>query len=371
MGNRLQLDRLGSDPEFVFVDPTSGNIHPADRLVGTDRNLRLAAWVGTDGHAATAEIRPGPAHNVLWHLYKVADAMAQTKGHLVAEGLNYQAVAQPLYNHETMGGHIHISAWYNGPLTTRMVNEYKLVRCEGKLVAFGTNPTDYDQTLAKLYTAAVNRGDEIDLSEIVAKVHYLVGPLEHAVFGSAREQRWHNNPQVRDLWRIPENYHPPFIDSRRAYLRIEYRYPSTFLHSPLLAYCYFGLAKLALLNFDLIPAKTIKDALPLDGEKLRRWREYQQMIRLNEQRVQMGRPPHQLPFPPPPAVGVLTHADWRKVVRTRTREILDNPRVRLSNDLKRLPKALAAQLKLRLKAPLLVDFDGWATLLNSSGRQLG
>lgn len=368
MGYRFQLDRLGSDPEFVFINRPGGDIYPAERLVGTDRELRLAAWVGTDGHAATAEIRPGPAHNVTLHLYKIADAMAQTERFLQEQNHPLDAVAQPLYNHETMGGHIHISGWYNGPLTCQMVNQHGLVIAAGKPTLVRANPNfDLDPASQRNFQAVVKAGMEMDLTEIIAKVHYLVGPLDHALFGAVRNQRWVNNPQVKDMWRIPTGYTPPFPDSRRAYLRIEYRYPSTFLHSPLMAYCYFGLAKLALLNWRLIGVTKISDAMP--AERHREWNEYQQLLRQNEIRIQMGRPPYPLPAIPPAQVQPISHADWRKLVRARAEELFNHPQVVMTRDLRKLPTALATQLKARPKQPLLVQFHKWAALLNSSGRR--
>src|SRR5437773_4192687 len=73
----IHLYKLGSDPEFVFARIVEWQPHiiPANILITNNKTQGLASFIGCDGHPATAELRPPPAHNVRRHMYDIASAL--------------------------------------------------------------------------------------------------------------------------------------------------------------------------------------------------------------------------------------------------------------------------------------------------------
>lgn len=255
MQNPIRLFREGSDPEAVAV--AGEQVVSAHLFTSQDRGLRLRGEIGTDAHPATLEIRPAPTHNVHYHLLKIADALRAISefidGYSTRTKTPIRIVAQPSYLQETMGGHIHLSVWYKNPLAHLLVNELRFVSYQGNLWRLDRTirlPNEH-AAKAQTYLEEAIRGDNLSVDEILHKVHWLVGPFEDMMFGRHRRAR---NGVADYMVRIPVPQEvPPFERPEWAYLRIEYRYPSTWLYHPELAYCYLGLAKLALVAWPSLP----------------------------------------------------------------------------------------------------------------------
>ena len=258
---KVSLFREGSDPEYLFAYQTKSArtkdsvwmVMPAEALASPNREIRLASWIGTDGHGATAEIRPAPAHNVRWHLAKIADAMMALRKFLSVreEFSRLSAVAQPVWRSEKLGGHIHLSLWVESPLTAQVFNEYGLVSYYGdfRSVVRERHEKEWDKKVLLNYMNGIMEGTELSIEGCVNKIHSLLGPYEHMLWGAARHGR---RGVPEPLVRLADQYEVPAFNPNKAYMRFEYRYPSTWLAHPCLAYTYLALVKLAVLNWDLV-----------------------------------------------------------------------------------------------------------------------
>src|SRR5574341_1016734 len=103
---------IGSDPEYVFVSRREFRpiMTPANSII-TNNGTALQAFIGTDGHAAVGEMRPGPASNVARHIYDIAYGLHHIDRWLTnSTRFNHVKVsAQPFVTEKPLGGHIHCS----------------------------------------------------------------------------------------------------------------------------------------------------------------------------------------------------------------------------------------------------------------------
>lgn len=345
----VELSRIGSDPEFSFVTPDQNRkVHlvSAHTLVGDDKDLRLRSFIGTDGHASTAELRPNPCRNVYWHLLKIADGL-----HEVRNSIRYHsrkmdrpllAVAQPsLGPSETMGGHIWISFWYKSKLSSDVVHKAGIIYDNDQRDYRRSNqqrpiepdqmPTRLSQTKLQQYIDLAQRGEELSLDLCWKKLHYLIHPLEMMLYGKVRTDR--TSPHVRDHYirtpDLPSEADQAMFRPGWAYFRFEYRIPSTWLQHPTLAFAYLGLAKLAMLNWDLLPNwKILSTTFALDTA---------------------GTSP-------------LDADGWRKKLQERYTWLTEHPDYRATRDLNGLGDALNALYNVELSFPALIHFDAWESL---------
>jgi len=272
-----KLYRLGSDPEFVFsaVKEWNHTIVPATDVITHNKAFGLTTFIGLDGHAQTAELRPTPSYNVRRHLLDIASAISSIDDYLKRNkkwrdaGVNIYA--HPYVKNEPLGGHIHFSFFLNDPLVA------ELQRCN---YVFGQggwqqhNPTmPYSgsgaivQAKMEQVGLAINKRETMSPANFLIAMNYLLVPLEHWVqpWATRINRNTKYGTAAGDPVRMMYSTRPemPKYDNW-AYLHYEYRVPSTWLVHPWLAYTYFALAKLTVLNLGPI----MKMALTPENKKI-------------------------------------------------------------------------------------------------------
>ena len=273
--NKLVLAKIGSDPELVFgeIKEWSQFLVPADQLITKNRQKGLSAFIGTDGHMATAELRPTPAHNIRRHLFDIATALVTIDDYLKDHKTrkNLVMIAQPFVKNEALGGHIHISFFVNNP-DIRDLLRYNYIYGTDSFVAFDRNsqasPPSMSlskQMFAVEALASVNRTPTPFV--FVKVMNYLLRPFECWVqLWSSRISR--NRLRASDGSHYGDEFDIRWLASERpampkyhdwAYLHYEYRIPSTWLTHPWLAYAYLALTKLVVLNYEKITDLVIVD----------------------------------------------------------------------------------------------------------------
>ena len=260
--------RIGSDPEGLFIktEEFTDTLVPAPLVVGKNKTASLQSFIGTDGHAATAEFRPNPSHNIYRHLYDLAAAVHETYKVLeTKESLrNTFLTARPVVLNEPLGGHIHLSFFVADKLA-RELEKHGCFSNRGEILLRNSGPSQPGET-SKLTIAQTDRladasyrGDIFELSRFIAGLSYLMTPFEMWI------QPWHDrvcrngkygNPASLDTLARNQLHTPrPSVSSvydEMAWFHMEFRAPSTWLVHPWLAYCYLALAKLSALNWDII-----------------------------------------------------------------------------------------------------------------------
>ena len=270
----MLLYRLGSDPEMLFTKQADflWKKIPSLQVFNCDKETGLKSFIGCDAHPATAEIRPGAAISIDRHLIDLAHAMRAINGYLRSAPNPVRLMALPWVDDEALGGHIHLSFFFDDPNAKFVMETLNQIFHVGATRPYDlTIPTpnmfdQHDEAWKKLYDYTLRAATaEAFTPEVVCKVlNYLTVPFENWVQPwQEREKRYswcmnspHYNQDPNYLVRWVPNTRPknkPRL-SKLAYLHVEYRTPSTWLHHPALAYVYFALAKLTMLNF-----KTIRD----------------------------------------------------------------------------------------------------------------
>lgn len=259
-----QFNNIGSDPEFLFTrrEEFRTILVPANTLITEPKPVALRAFVGTDNHAATAEIRPSPTHNIGRHLYEIAYGLHETDKWLAASKKfnDVKMVAQPHVTDEPLGGHIHCSFFVDEPETLQ------LNRCNRMFLGDRLVPLDPAALVPPL-----QEEDSVWINEYVRKfksdqvmhplrfaeyMDYLLWPYECAIQPwwdrLRRNSRYGGTSGVGD--RVRRNFSTPKSNktNKFAYFHYEYRAPSTWLCHPWLAYAYLGLTKLSILNTTLL-----------------------------------------------------------------------------------------------------------------------
>lgn len=334
----VQFWKIGSDPEFLFArhhDTNVLSVIPATKLVGTSPR-GMQSLIGRDGHSITGELRPPPSHNVRWHLAHIAYALTQIEGRLRSlenvdqySGKDVVLVAQPVIAGEPLGGHIWVSFYYHSPTVRKMFHTVGSIMSSpgGRLVETMQQDPQLKKPSSRArlnyiinrYERDVQQGLAPTLSQAWLKLHFLLEPLEIAVFGPMHHIR---EDMVRSPFvRLP-NTECTQIPLRKnaGYLLFEYRYPSSWLCDPALAYAYLGLAKLAMLNWTLIP-------------------DY-----------------HREPL-----------YDPRRQLLERLARLTTHPDYRQTPDLSALLPTVHKQLETPRVSPLLINFEAWRRVLPPSG----
>ena len=263
--------RLGSDAEFIFGRISEFKPSPinAQMVVGVNKAITLASFIGTDGHASTAELRPRPAHNVRMHMLDIAAGLVMSAD-LLKVKKNYKDVvllARPIIAGETMAGHIHVSFFVNEP-STRIAMEHGYIYNiqTQRLESINHNPgttigsglaMESVSLVASLaeYAQKAYEGRILAPHTVASRLAWLLHPLElwlqpwydrvsrnHSYGLGADIIRW-NSPTQRPMWDRMDTL---------TYLHYEYRTPSTWLVHPAFAYVYLALAKVTMTNWKLI-----------------------------------------------------------------------------------------------------------------------
>lgn len=261
----VEFHKIGSDPEFLFARGADWVYawQNAQNIIRADRAAAMRSWIGTDGHASTAEIRPLPSENVWLHLMNIAAALDKI-GEVIGGLPQTVLIAQPYLNGENMGGHIHLGLWVEDG-----VSEYVLplqILSGGRMVSTGMLPTEPGQARAfeKHLLAYMEAKTAFTADLFGRKMNYLLDVFDAAVQNSALRAERSFADDVR-----PSAGVVPSEKRRAAYVHLEYRRPCTWLAHPTLALAYLSLAKFTVLNWELIsPAKPQPTGNPADAAKL-------------------------------------------------------------------------------------------------------
>lgn len=249
----IKLHLVGSDPELVY-DRAGQNV-AAYAIVG-DRD-QTRAPIGTDGYSTTGEIRPTACHNVTYHVIKIAEAL--TRIHNFIQPLGITAYARPYYHDQTMGGHIHVSFWYNAPFTNQMGFKGYVVK-EGRLVSISDN-RDFD--FRRDSFSLSSNPNEFCIEQFLHRMNYLFDPLEQAMW-PWQERSGRALTQAVRICRDDTHHRLQSTEADPAYFHLEYRLPSTWLYHPTMARVYLATAKAVMLNwfnFPLILPNTQRDGI--------------------------------------------------------------------------------------------------------------
>jgi len=276
MSRSLLLYKIGSDPEFVFarVKEWSPYIIPASTVISPNKAQALNSFIGTDNHAATAELRPPPAHNIRRHMLDIAYGLAETENFL-SRTKNMRDVVllahpwvQGVTSGEPLGGHIHTTFWVYDPDLARVAskaNRYYHDTLLGWKQYNMTKPVPDnvdDETVNAMerYGAEAANYRRFSAMKYILTMNYLLYPLEMwcQLWPLRITRNMKYGPNNGDPVRLMASDHP-VNPKGGVYFHIEYRIPSTWLTHPWLAYAYFALAKITLVNWDIISASAVKN----------------------------------------------------------------------------------------------------------------
>jgi len=276
--SRTHFAGIGSDPEFLFAtfNEFRAQVIPANTIITVGKPAALNSFIGTDNHAATAEMRPGPAHNIGRHLYDIAYGLHETDKWLASNKRfhNVKIVAQPFVCNEPLGGHVHCSFFVDNPMQALLLKYNRTIQ-NGRIII--QNQDDDDPRLSQeiIDKLAIywnnywnNTGNEQHMvsPELFGTwMDYLLSPYECAI------QPWWDRTRRNVTYggvtgrgeKVRQNISTPKGSkaNKLLYLHYEYRVPSTWLCHPWLAYAYLGLAKLVMLNTEYITTVMAKENL--------------------------------------------------------------------------------------------------------------
>jgi hypothetical protein len=247
---------------FARIKEWQYAVVPANQVITPNKALGLSTFLGVDGHAATAEIRPTPSYNIRRHLYDIAYGLVTTDAYLrrYPKWKDVRMVALPYVGQEALGGHIHATLFVMDPTMWKLQLTNRVYLRDFDIYNPQAPTTPANQSITNM---CVKHLEDINAERTVTPdlfgrvLNYLLAPFERWI------QPWHSRIRRNhnygtetggDLIRYsylprPERM-PKFNDW--AYLHFEYRLPSTWLANPWLAYAYLGLAKFSLLNWDTI-----------------------------------------------------------------------------------------------------------------------
>lgn len=254
----VRLYRIGSDPEFVFtkIQEWQHTVIGADTVITKNKAAALQSFIGVDGHAATAELRPTPAHNVHRHMLDIAAAITAVDDFLKKKP-ELVPVALPFVGAEPLGGHIHVSFFVDDP-GSKYAWEHNYISSWGKLVMVDQNKNAssvVDVATLEIYNKECARGQLPSPSVVLDALNYLIMPFEAWIqpwpMRRKRNAKYGESPNTQIRWM---NSKRPDIEkfNNHGYHHYEYRSPSTWLAHPWIAYVYFALTKLVMLNLEAV-----------------------------------------------------------------------------------------------------------------------
>lgn len=263
------ISEVGADVEYRFARKKGEeyvNV-AASTFAGSGG---MSAFCGTDGHSSTGEMRPNPARSVHSLLFEVAHGLVEINEAL---GPSLKVLAAPAVFGEPIGGHIHISFFVKGKEFSDYIACSMFPAGAGSFTsplrggACGYTPEETRQAANWVTSDSTNpetaahwqmlkeTGVLPTPGNVCRALTWLLGPLElwvqpwvHRVnrnrtYGGLNDVRHDGQPSVRPKGREV---------AKAAFIKYEYRAPSTWLWHPAIAYSYLGLAKLVVMNYDLI-----------------------------------------------------------------------------------------------------------------------
>lgn len=271
---QFRLYRLGSDAEFTFAKKSLSDLKlvPAEEIIRGTKQQWISSFIGLDTHTlhgegaihTTAELRPPPCRDIWVHLAYIAQGVAavERKLNTALARPGVFMYAKPVIGVEYLGGHIHVSGFVNEPSTRSALDlnvslsaESMPVNKQGQGVLSGPSGP-LKSAIPFVEEALAGRATTPELFRRL--LDYLVLPFEYWVqpwhLRRGRHQKYNNLEDINHYFIRWGNSPPPVqhVLYRRnwAYIHLEYRTPSTWLVHPWLAYAYFALVKLSLLNWD-------------------------------------------------------------------------------------------------------------------------
>jgi hypothetical protein len=286
MGGKFKLYRIGSDPEFGFAKIADWTpiLVPAAEIMMVPKKVALASFIGMDSHTlgghgsiqTTAELRPPPTHNIRQHLYYIAYGLSEVGKYLETRSRLRGVIpfALPILEKECLGGHIHVSGFVPEPETKLMHENMNMTLMNNQFHPWNENSQGKgidSATIAKIqseYMSKALAGELTTPQLFLRAMNYLMLPLELWI------QPWSEREARFETYKGQEggNYFIRWLHTKRpimplyddwAYLHMEYRTPSTWLLHPWLAYVYFAMAKLSILNWGQI-WEAMLDAAPIE-----------------------------------------------------------------------------------------------------------
>lgn len=260
---KLHLHRMGADPEMLVGRASEDfefQTQNANRALFGGAGANGAAFIGLDGHAFTAELRPPPARNINLLLYHIAQGLLTTQEFLNRQHPGHVLLARPKINDETMGGHIHLSFYpETPPIQHEVAARYGYFMRDG-VVLHRDGVVLPRGTAREIQELVLNEaGQMFDLGVFTRKLNWLVLPLEYWAqpwFSRRNRNAQYGGPNDVRVTTHPATKWPPMggMDKKYPYMHVEYRAPSTWLVHPRLAYLYLSLAKVVVLNYDSVPS---------------------------------------------------------------------------------------------------------------------
>lgn len=251
---RFLLNRVGSDPEFLFVRRADLDfiITPACDILGKDKAKTTSSFIGTDNRPVLAELRPTPSHNLKRHLYDIAYALDVSQKYVDEKRAGHLLFATPVLHHETLGGHIHISGYIDDPIYLALGEKGYTVGHQGQFQEMpGEEQKGISQSRLEELSHAIMQQECVTPFEWGKMMGFLMDPFEEWVQPwTQREQRnQHYGAEggPGDLVRLGTS--KGLKREGLAYVHWEYRLPSTWLVHPYLAAAYLALAKFTMINW--------------------------------------------------------------------------------------------------------------------------
>ena len=254
---KFHLNRMGSDPEALFVKPIDFDwtITPAYEILGRDKAKTTHSFIGTDSRPVLMEIRPNPTRNLKQHLYEIAYALNRAQEYLdqSTKFKGLQIMAYPHLLGENLGGHIHVSGFLRGPIYEKMkeANFSFQQPSNPGFIPYNPNvPIPKKPGFQNEIVEMMQEGSIVHPMAWAQIMHYMLEPFEKWIMPWVpREQRngQYGGPDHPDVVRLGVSK-PPKYPHKGLYVHWEYRMPSSWLQHPWLAFAYLGLAKLIALN---------------------------------------------------------------------------------------------------------------------------
>jgi len=257
----VRLYKVGSDPEFLFVSPKG--LVPAPTVVNSHGGDRATtAFIGTDGHAVTGELRPRPYHHIHGHMWDIAFAINKIREVLdkTPEQRVLNMIAVPWAFQEPLGGHIHMSGWARNTYSAEMHDRGLYIKPNGSIDRHGHDTAHGGVTPGDIsrFTTMISADLPYTPRQFAFVMAYLLGGLEsYSQPWEGREARNLRYGNIEDQVRVQQISKPGTAKTVRpgidwVYFHYEYRTPSTWLYHPALAYLYFAFAKITMLNYDVM-----------------------------------------------------------------------------------------------------------------------
>lgn len=297
---RIKLVKIGSDPELVFATMAEWQhtLVPATEVITANKALGLTTFIGVDGHASTAELRPPPSHNVYRHVYDIAAGITAMDAYLRRvkkhKDRKVAMFASPYVAKEPLGGHIHVSCLVEDEDMKRIQDlNYVYNSFQGGWQTWDKNRQVANLTMAQQQSmesivARVMASETMSPTVFATVLNYLLRPFESWVqlwpLRIARNQKYGGNGA--DQVRIALSQRPSSAIYRNwAYQHYEYRVPSTPLMHPVVTYAYLALVKLAMTNFRKLtdyalehPATEIKSTEPQNSKCFQQFKDRWAML---------------------------------------------------------------------------------------------